>query len=58
MLSYNSESGFYSTVSQPHQRLNCKNAILLNTKDPVFFQNTYDKTIQQLEHQKKEHALD
>ena len=41
----------------PHQKLNERNAILINTKNPVYFQQTYEKTIEkhyaQMEEQKK-----
>lgn len=47
LLSYNDESGIYSVIMQndPHQKLNEHNAILINTKNPLYFQQTYEKTI-------------
>ena len=47
LLSYNNESGIYSVIMQndPHQKLNEHNAILINTKNPLYFQQTYEKTI-------------
>lgn len=40
LLSYNEQSGIYSQFmnNEPHQNLNEKNAILINTKDPMYFQ--------------------
>jgi len=48
LLSFNEKSGIYSAVNDndPHQKLNAKNAILINTKNPIYFQETYEKTIQ------------
>jgi len=39
MLSYNDQSGIYSTImnNDPHHQLNEKNAIIINTKDPMFY---------------------
>lgn len=47
LLSYNENAGMYSVIADddPHQKLNEKNAILINTKDPMYFQQTYEKTI-------------
>lgn len=47
LLSYNEHAGIYSIIADddPHQKLNEKNAILINTKDPMYFQQTYEKTI-------------
>jgi hypothetical protein len=47
LLSYNEHAGMYSVIADddPHQKLNEKNAILINTKDPMYFQQTYEKTI-------------
>lgn len=53
-LSYHENSGLFS-ATEPHGQLNEKNAILINTKDPVPFQETYEKTIEKnLEHFEKE----
>lgn len=40
LLSYNENAGMYSIVADddPHHKLNEKNAILINTKDPMYFQ--------------------
>lgn len=40
LLSYNDESGIYSVLmnNDPHHQLNEHNAILLNTKNPMFYQ--------------------
>ena len=40
LLSYNEESGVYSALMAhaPHAQLNEKNAILMNTKDPMYYQ--------------------
>ena len=62
LLSYNDESGIYSVImnNDPHHQLNEHNAILLNTKNPVYYQQTYEKTLQsnfqKVEEQKKQHA--
>lgn len=59
LLSYNEESGIYSALmaQAPHAQLNEKNAILINTKDPLYFQQTYEKTIlKQFEQSKVQHA--
>ena len=59
LLSYNEESGIYSALmqDQPHAQLNEKNAILINTKDPMYYQQTYEKTIlKQFQEEKVEHA--
>ena len=46
LLSFNDKSGIYSVAdSDPHKKLNANNAILINTKDPIYFQQTYEKTI-------------
>jgi hypothetical protein len=39
LLSFNEKSGIYSAVNDndPHQKLNAKNAILINTKNPIYF---------------------
>jgi len=39
LLSYNDESGIYSVImnNDPHHQLNEHNAILLNTKNPVYY---------------------
>jgi len=39
LLSYNDESGIYSVImnNDPHHQLNEQNAILLNTKNPVYY---------------------
>ena len=39
LLSYNEESGIYSALmaNDPHAQLNEKNAILINTKDPMYY---------------------
>lgn len=45
--------------NDPHQQLNEKNAIMINTKDPIYFQQTYEKTLMkqfELDQQKKDHA--
>ena len=57
-MSFNEKSGIYSVADQdPHKKLNANNAILINTKDPIYFQQTYEKTIQkyfgQMEEQKQ-----
>lgn len=42
---------------EPHAQLNEKNAILINTKDPIYYQQTYEKTIlKKFEQGKAEHA--
>lgn len=59
LLSYNEQSGIYSALmaDQPHAQLNEKNAILMNTKDPIYFQQTYEKTIlKKFEQEKNEHV--
>lgn len=40
LLSYNEQSGIYSQFmnNEPHSNLNEKNAILINTKDPMYYQ--------------------
>ena len=40
LLSYNEQSGIYSVImnNDPHNQLNEQNAILLNTKNPKYFQ--------------------
>lgn len=39
LLSFNDKSGIYSVAdSDPHKKLNANNAILINTKDPIYFQ--------------------
>lgn len=46
--------------NDPHHQLNEHNAILLNTRNPVYYQQTYEKTLQKnfekCEEQKKLHA--
>lgn len=44
-------------ANQPHSQLNSQNAILINTKDPLYYQQTYEKTIlKKFEQEKVEHA--
>lgn len=62
LLSYNDESGIYSVImnNDPHHQLNEQNAILLNTKNPMQYDQVYQKTIQKnfelIEEQKKNHV--
>lgn len=59
MLSYCEDSGIYSAeaMHNPHAKLNQQNAITINTKDPRFYQQTYEKTImKQYQDQIKDHA--
>jgi len=40
--------------NDPHAQLNEKNAILINTKDPLLYQQTYEKTLlRKFEEEKK-----
>jgi hypothetical protein len=47
LLSHIDEQGMYSYIqnNDPHFNLNEKNAIVINTKDPSFFYQTYEKTL-------------
>lgn len=59
MLSYNEDSGVYSAImkNNPQYQLNSQNAILFNTKNPQYFQQTYERTLmKKYADQVKEHA--
>lgn len=50
MLSFLEDKGLYTTLksSDAHNKLNNKNAIMLNTRNPQMFEDVYYKTIQKL----------
>lgn len=60
LLSYNEQYGMYSTVikNDPHAQMDEKNAILINTKDPLYYQQTYEKTLRRVAEEKQEHAAE
>jgi hypothetical protein len=50
MLSYHPNAGMFTTLKQndAHNKLNRNNAIILNTRDPLYFQEVYFKTMEKL----------
>lgn len=59
MLSYCENSGVYSTnmKNNPYKTMNNQNAIMINTKNPQYFQETYEKIImKQYQEGVKNHA--
>ena len=47
LLSFNEAAGAYQQDGiSPHQKMNEKNAILINTKDPLYYQQAYEHTLQ------------
>lgn len=48
MLSYCEDSGVYSAIMNedfPQHKLTDQNAIKINTRNPVYFQQTYENTL-------------
>ena len=60
MLSYDETTGIFSTSDNPQGQLNARNAILINTKNPLLFQKAYEKTLmrnfEDFDRQLKDHA--